>query len=103
MRCNARIFLAMNIREILASNLRALRQARGLSQEELAHRANINRTYVSSLERCLYSATIDMVDSLAAILGVHAADLLNVETAKRPAAANTAARSEKIETSQDSS
>ena len=92
----------MTIREILASNLRALRQARGLSQEELAHRANINRTYVSSLERCLYSATIDMVDGLAGILGVQAADLLNVETAKRTVAANTAARPEQIEAGQDS-
>lgn len=71
----------MNIREILAANLRALRHARGLSQEELAHRADIHRTYVSSLERSQYSATIDMVDGLAKILGVQAADLLRPETA----------------------
>jgi transcriptional regulator with XRE-family HTH domain len=67
---------AMSIREIFASNLRTIRLAKGLSQEELAHRADIHRTYVSSLERCQYSATIDMVDSLAGILGVEAADLL---------------------------
>ncbi|PSJ57664.1 helix-turn-helix domain-containing protein [Pseudaminobacter soli (ex Li et al. 2025)] len=74
----------MNIREILASNLRALRHERGLSQEEVAHRANIHRTYVSSLERCQYSATIDMVDSLARILGVEAAELLKAKTGKKP-------------------
>jgi len=73
----------MNIREILASNLRALRRAQGMSQEELAHRADIHRTYVSSLERCQYGATIDMVDSLAKILGVLAADLLDPERARR--------------------
>lgn len=61
---------------MFARNLRALRQARGLSQEELAHRAGIDRTYVSSLERCVYSASIDVVDQLAQVLNVEAADLL---------------------------
>lgn len=66
----------MEIREILAFNLRKLRQARGLSQEELAHRADIDRTYISSLERSVYAAGIDVVDRLARVLGVEAADLL---------------------------
>ncbi|NTH16708.1 helix-turn-helix transcriptional regulator [Agrobacterium rhizogenes] len=66
----------MNIREIFALNLRTLRNAKGLSQEELAHRANVHRTYISSLERCVYSPTIDMVDGLAIILGVDAFELL---------------------------
>lgn len=61
---------------MFARNLRALRQARGLSQEELAHRAGIDRTYVSSLERCVYSASIDVVDQLAQVLEVEAGDLL---------------------------
>jgi len=66
----------MEIREILAVNLRTLRQARGLSQEELAHRAEIDRTYISSLERSVYGATIDMLDKLARALDVEASDLL---------------------------
>jgi transcriptional regulator with XRE-family HTH domain len=66
----------MDIREILAINLRKLRQARGLSQEELAHRAEIDRTYISALERSVYAAGIDVVDRLAHSLGVEAADLL---------------------------
>ena len=66
----------MDIREILAINLRKIRQARGLSQEELAHRAEIDRTYISSLERSVYAAGIDVVDRLAQALGVEAADLL---------------------------
>jgi transcriptional regulator with XRE-family HTH domain len=69
----------MEIRDVLALNLRKLRQARGLSQEELAHRADIDRTYISSLERSVYTAGIDKVDRLARALGVEAADLL-----KRP-------------------
>jgi transcriptional regulator with XRE-family HTH domain len=66
----------MEIREVLAVNLRKLRQAKGLSQEELAHRAEIDRTYISALERSVYAAGIDVVDRLARALGVEAADLL---------------------------
>ena len=66
----------MEIREVLAVNLRKLRKARGLSQEELAHRAEIDRTYISALERSVYAAGIDVVDRLARVLGVEAADLL---------------------------
>jgi transcriptional regulator with XRE-family HTH domain len=66
----------MDIREILAVNLRKRRQACGLSQEELAHRAEIDRTYISALERSVYAAGIDVVDRLARALGVEAADLL---------------------------
>jgi transcriptional regulator with XRE-family HTH domain len=69
----------MEIREILAFNLRKLRQARHLSQEGLAHAAGIDRTYISALERGVYAASSDVVDSLAHALGVEAADLL-----KRP-------------------
>jgi len=69
----------MEIREILAVNLRRYRRAEGMSQEELAHRAGIDRTYVSSLERSVYAAGIDVVDRIARVLGVEAADLL-----KRP-------------------
>jgi transcriptional regulator with XRE-family HTH domain len=70
----------VDIRDVLALNLRRLRQAKGLSQEELAHQAEIDRTYISALERSVYAAGIDVVDRLARVLGVEAADLL-----KRPA------------------
>lgn len=66
----------MEIREVFARNLRRHRQAAGLSQEELAHRAEVDRTYISALERSVYGATIDVVDKLAIVLGIEAADLL---------------------------
>ena len=56
----------MTLRETFAANLRRYRKAVGLSQEELAHRAQIDRTYVSSLERCQYAATLDVIEKLAA-------------------------------------
>lgn len=67
----------MDIREIFARNLRSARRARGFSQEELAHRADLDRTYISSLERNVYSATIDVVDRLAFALSVEPGALLD--------------------------
>lgn len=66
----------MEIRDVLALNLKRLRADRGLSQEDLADRADIDRTYVSSLERSVYAAGIDVVDRLATALGVTVAELL---------------------------
>ena len=66
----------MTLREIVAKNLRQLRSARGISQEELADRAGINRNYVGMLEREQHSATIDMLEKLAAILEIDPVELL---------------------------
>lgn len=60
----------MTSREVLARNLKILRGRKGLSQEALADGAEIDRTYVSALERKKYSASIDRLDRLAAELGV---------------------------------
>ena len=66
----------MTIRALFARNLRSLRQERGLSQEALARAADIDRIYISGLERGTSGATIDMVDKLALVLGVEPAALL---------------------------
>jgi transcriptional regulator with XRE-family HTH domain len=50
--------------------VRALRDARGLSQEALAERAGIHRTYVSSLERGLRNVGLDNIYALARALEV---------------------------------
>ena len=73
----------MEIREVLAQNLRRFRQAQGLSQEELADRAEIDRTYISALERCIYAASIEVVDRLAQGLGIEATDLLRRPSSSR--------------------
>jgi len=68
----------MSLRGIFAKNLKHLRTARGLSQESLADAAAIDRTYVSALEREVYSASLDTVEKLAAALHVEAVELLKV-------------------------
>lgn len=66
----------MGLREVLAFNLQRHRREKGLSQEELAHRADVDRTYVSALERRLYAASIDVLERLARELEIDPADLL---------------------------
>jgi transcriptional regulator with XRE-family HTH domain len=66
----------MSLRDVFARNLRKCRKAAGFSQEALAHEAGIDRTYVSALERTVYSASIDMIERLADVLGVEPATLL---------------------------
>ena len=61
---------SMRLREIFGTNLRRLRHASGLSQEELAHRAGINRNYVGLLERAANSPTLDTIERLAEELAV---------------------------------
>jgi len=63
-------------RKILATNLRRLRRERGLSQEQLADRALLHRTYIGSVERAERNISIDNIEKLARALGVTPADLL---------------------------
>ncbi len=58
----------MKSRRALAQNLRRIRRERGMSQEALAMAADIDRSYVSLLETERYSASVDMLDKLAAAL-----------------------------------
>lgn len=66
----------MDIREVFAGNLRRLRKARGLSQEDLADAADLDRTYISALERRRFAASLDVVQAIALALDVRPADLL---------------------------
>ncbi|GAB5488971.1 MAG: hypothetical protein Pars2KO_25410 [Parasphingorhabdus sp.] len=47
-----------------------------MSQEELAHRAGLDRTYISALERSVYSISLDAVQKIAAELDLPAFEFL---------------------------
>jgi len=64
------------LRRTFAKNLRRLRSAQGLSQEALGDAAGLDRTYISALEREVYSASLDTIEKIATVLGVSAVDLL---------------------------
>jgi len=66
----------MDLMRIFAKNLKLYRTARGLSQEALAHQAGLDRTYISALERGLYSASIVTIERIAKALDVEPALLL---------------------------
>jgi transcriptional regulator with XRE-family HTH domain len=61
-----------------AARLRELRQQRGLTQQELAERADLTATYLSRLESAGAAPGIDLVDRLATALGTTIHDLLPV-------------------------
>lgn len=61
---------------ILAGNIKDARKLLGLSQEELADRAGVDRTYVSGIERQVRNPTITVVAKFAKALGTTTADLL---------------------------
>ena len=63
--------------KILGNQIRALRKARGLTQAELAFRANMNVTYVGDVERANENISISKLILLADALEVPLSELLN--------------------------
>jgi len=54
----------MDLREVFAFNLRRLRHAKGLSQDDLAYEAEVSRSYLSQLEKGAFYASLRIVDRL---------------------------------------
>jgi transcriptional regulator with XRE-family HTH domain len=75
----------MNARALVARNLRRLRVRRGLSQEKLAVDAEIDRTYVSRLERGLENPTVAVLERLAAAVGADITEFFLVPRRGEPA------------------
>lgn len=73
----------MDVRVRVGRNLRRYRRARGVSQEELADLCELDRTYVSGIERGLRNPTVVVLEQLANVLGV-APGLLLEEDARKP-------------------
>lgn len=64
------------LRQIMAENLRVLRLAAHISQEELAELCGLHRTYISDIERCNRNVSIDNIERIANALHITASDLL---------------------------
>ncbi|MBI1209929.1 MAG: helix-turn-helix domain-containing protein [Alphaproteobacteria bacterium] len=65
-----------DLRAVFAANLYRLRVERGLTQQELAEKANVGRIYVWQLEHCIYSASLKIIQRLAEALDVEPSELL---------------------------
>ncbi len=68
---------------IFATNLRRIRVATGFSQEALADRAGLHRTYISSIEHGRRNVSLENIFLLAEALGVQPGDLLQTDPGPR--------------------
>jgi len=63
-----------------------MRQQQGLSQDELAFRSHLHRTYLSDLERGVSSPSLDAIEGLAQALGVQPHQLVQAAEERRASA-----------------
>ncbi len=66
----------MDIRKRLGQNVQRLRRERGWSQEELADRTGLHRTYISGIERGIRNPTVTILERLAKGLGCRIEDVV---------------------------
>ncbi|BEV47130.1 MULTISPECIES: helix-turn-helix domain-containing protein [Hyphomicrobiales] len=68
----------MDLKEVMAINLRRIRHDKKLTQEELADTAGLSARYIGAVERADVSASITVLGQIADALGVEPGDLLKV-------------------------
>ena len=68
------------IREVLAANLKGNRRKLGITQEELAEKADVSTHYIAMIEICKKYPKPDMLEQIAKALGVEPYKLFSVET-----------------------
>ena len=66
----------MNVNKIFADNIKLLRKERGLSQEALAERAGLHRTYIGAVERGKRNITLLNANRIAEALNVTLSECL---------------------------
>lgn len=68
----------MNSEAIFGQVLKNIRKEQKVSQEELAFRSNLDRTYISMLERGIHQPTLNSLLAIAAALDMKAAELVGL-------------------------
>jgi transcriptional regulator with XRE-family HTH domain len=72
----------MDLKEIMAMNLRRKRHDQHMTQEDLAERAGLSARYVGAIERGDVSASVTVLGQIAKALGVDPGDLLRRSSRK---------------------
>ena len=72
-----------SIQQRFGDRVRELRKARQLSQEELAHRAGVHRTYLGSIERGERNPSLKNMTAIAEALGVSLSELFSLANENR--------------------
>ena len=73
----------MDLRDVFATNLRRLRHAKGLAQDDLAYEAEISRSYLSQLEKGKFYVSLKIIAKLAAVLETEPAEFLKMPKKRR--------------------
>ena len=68
----------MDLRQIFATNLRRIRHEKGMSQEALAHDAEVDRAHVSKIERGVTYIGLEIIGKFAEVLGVDPAEFFKL-------------------------
>ncbi|TGQ35765.1 MULTISPECIES: helix-turn-helix transcriptional regulator [unclassified Mesorhizobium] len=66
----------MDLKEIMAVNMRRLRHDQNVTQEELAARSGLSMRYVGSIERARVSASVSVLGRIASALNVDPCELI---------------------------
>ena len=67
-----------DIKKLFGDRVRELRKSKGLSQEELAFRASVHRTYLGGIERGERNPSLKNIKTIADALGVSLSDLFRL-------------------------
>lgn len=67
----------MNIKRKFGQKIKQLRLEKKMSQEALAHAADLDRTYIPSIEKGERNVSIEVIAKLAKALGVEISELFN--------------------------
>ena len=70
------------LKQAISSNIKRVRKEQGISQEKLALKADVDRSYMSQIERCLANPSIDAILRISNALDVAPSELLQLAKKK---------------------
>jgi len=73
----------MDLKEVMAVNLRRVRHDKKITQEELAACAKLSARYVGAIERADVSASVTVLGQIADALGIEPGELLTTSRQRR--------------------
>ncbi|MCL4167675.1 UNVERIFIED_CONTAM: hypothetical protein GTU68_005874 [Idotea baltica] len=69
----------MDVRHRVSRNIQRIRHSKGLSQEDVAHAAEVHQTYLSGVEGAKRNPSIQVLERLAVALGVDISEFFAVD------------------------